>query len=110
MTREVRFPSDDEISDFLDDALPLARKKAVKEGLELEVWMLADAISCPSKTARTIFTFCSGVCFTLLLIIILPSCDSFSFTVFHEGSISFRIAAISLYPFQLVPQGVLSGS
>ena len=44
----------------------------------------------PSKQALTILTFCSGVYFAFLpIMIMLPSCDSFSFTVFHEGSISF---------------------
>ena len=45
----VRFPSDDEINDFLDDALPLALNEATKHSLELEAWMVADAIRmiCP---------------------------------------------------------------
>ena len=55
----VRFPSDDEINDFLDDALPLALKEATKQGLELEAWMVADAICmiCPEieKCDRQLF-------------------------------------------------------
>ena len=47
--KNVRFPTDDEILDFLDDAIPIAKKEANKNGMSIETWMLADAICriCP---------------------------------------------------------------
>lgn len=47
--RIIRFPSDEELDEFLDDALPIAQKEAAKYDLEVEDWMIADAICqiCP---------------------------------------------------------------
>ncbi len=47
--RVIRFPSDEELDEFLDDAIPIAQKQAAKYNLEVEEWMVADAICqiCP---------------------------------------------------------------
>ena len=47
--KQVRFPTDGEIEDLLDDAIPIAKKKAAIHKMDLETWMLADAICkiCP---------------------------------------------------------------
>ncbi len=47
--RVIRFPSDEELDEFLDDALQIAQKAAAKYDLEVEDWMVAEAICqiCP---------------------------------------------------------------
>lgn len=49
MSRSVRFPADEELLDFMEEAVPIAKKKASKEGMDLESWMITDAIChiCP---------------------------------------------------------------
>ena len=44
MNRNARFPDDEEIEEFLAEAIPLAEKNAAKNKMELESWMLTDAI------------------------------------------------------------------
>ncbi len=47
--KHVRFPDDGEISDFLEEAVPLAEQNAAKHHMEVETWMVADAMAriCP---------------------------------------------------------------
>ena len=47
--RHVRFPDDEEIMEFLDEAIPIAEREAAKNKMDLEIWMLADAMCsiCP---------------------------------------------------------------
>lgn len=42
--RNIRFPDDEEIEEFLEDAIPLAERNAAKHNMELEPWMLTEDV------------------------------------------------------------------
>ena len=49
MKKPVRFPTDEELLEFMEEAVPIAKKKASKGQMDLEPWMVTDAIChiCP---------------------------------------------------------------